>query len=550
MRLALLGLGVALAFSLPASARRTPGIAESRIPNRDPSPGPVTFNKDIAPILFENCATCHRPIEDGPSVKGGDVLCVAGAPFSLLDYESARARAREIAEATLTRAMPPWLPEAGHGEFLNARRLQRRSDRAHSAVGRAGSARGRGGARSRSRPRFPRAGSWEHLTSWSRAPSPTRCSPARAKSSATSSSRCRARRRDTFARSSSAPTTRRSCITPTSRSIQRACHAGSIAPTPGPALRRCPRTRCRTSSAGRRGRCRSSSRRTPRGRSKREATSSSSCTWCRARRPRRFSRRSDCSSRQRRRRACRSSSSSSRRRSTFPLAKRTTRSRTATCCRSTSPSVSVYPHAHYLAKEMRGTATLPDGTVKPLIWIRRWDIRWQDQYRYKDPLVLPKGTTLRMRFTYDNSAANARSPRPPRRVTWGQNSTDEMGALWVEVIPQPQRRRGRPHAGLLPSRARRRHRECRAAGAQQPEGSRRPTIGWRLKYVQAGRVQDAQARLDEALRLAPNDAEAHSNLGTVLQMQGRLAEATPHLADCAEAASRTTIASASTSPTA
>ena len=50
-----------------------------------------------------------------------------------------------------------------------------------------------------------------------------------------------------------------------------------------------------------------------------------------------------------------------------------------------------------------------------------------------------------------------------------------------------------------------------------------------LKYVQAGRIQDAQARLDEALRLAPGDAEAHSNLGTVLQMQGRLAEATPHL---------------------
>jgi hypothetical protein len=98
--------------------------------------------------------------------------------------------------------------------------------------------------------------------------------------------------------------------------------------------------------------------------------------------------------------------------------------------------VSVYPHAHYLAKEMRGTATLPDGTEKPLIWIKQWDVRWQDQYRFKDPIVLPKGTTLRMRFTYDNSSANPRSPRPPRRVTWGQNSTDEMGALWVEVIPR------------------------------------------------------------------------------------------------------------------
>ena len=51
------------------------------------------------------------------------MLCVAGAPFALLDYASAQARASEIAQATLTRAMPPWLPEAGHGEFLNPRRL-------------------------------------------------------------------------------------------------------------------------------------------------------------------------------------------------------------------------------------------------------------------------------------------------------------------------------------------------------------------------------------------------------------------------------------------
>ena len=54
-------------------------------------------------------------------------------------------------------------------------------------------------------------------------------------------------------------------------------------------------------------------------------------------------------------------------------------------------AVSVYPHAHYLAREMRGTATLPDGTEKPLIWIKQWDVRWQDQYRFKDPLALPGG---------------------------------------------------------------------------------------------------------------------------------------------------------------
>ncbi len=99
--------------------------------------------------------------------------------------------------------------------------------------------------------------------------------------------------------------------------------------------------------------------------------------------------------------------------------------------------LSVYPHAHYLAKEMKGTATLPDGTVKPLIWIRSWDFRWQDQYRYVDPLFLPKGTTIAMHFTYDNSDGNPRNPHhPAQRVKWGPQSSDEMGALWLEVLPR------------------------------------------------------------------------------------------------------------------
>ena len=189
--------------------------------------------------------------------------------------------------------------------------------------------------------------------------------------------------------------------------------------------------------------------------------------------------------------------------------------------------VSVYPHAHYLAKEMRGTATLPDGTEKPLIWIKQWDVRWQDQYRFKDPIVLPMGTTLRMRFTYDNSSANPRSPRPPRRVTWGQNSTDEMGALWVEVIP----RRSEDGAVLTQDYFRRALATDIASAELQVRNNPKQAAAHNrlaLKYIQANRIQDAQARLDEALRLSPNDAEAHSNLGTVLQMQGRLSEAAPH----------------------
>ena len=68
-----------------------------------------TFNKDIAPILYKNCATCHHP---------GEV-----APFSLLTYQDAAKRAKLIATVTESRYMPPWKAEPGHGEFLNERRL-------------------------------------------------------------------------------------------------------------------------------------------------------------------------------------------------------------------------------------------------------------------------------------------------------------------------------------------------------------------------------------------------------------------------------------------
>jgi mono/diheme cytochrome c family protein len=95
--------------------------------------------------------------------------------------------------------------------------------------------------------------------------------------------------------------------------------------------------------------------------------------------------------------------------------------------------VSVYSamaHAHYLAKEMKATATLPDGSTKPMIWIHDWDFNWQDTYVYKEPFRLPKGTRLDVTLTYDNSADNPRNPiSPPRRALWGEQSFDEMGTV-------------------------------------------------------------------------------------------------------------------------
>ena len=68
--------------------------------------GLVTFNKDIAPILFTRCASCHH--------AGGT------APFELDSYGAAKRRASQIAEVTRRRVMPPWKAEPGYGgEFVD-----------------------------------------------------------------------------------------------------------------------------------------------------------------------------------------------------------------------------------------------------------------------------------------------------------------------------------------------------------------------------------------------------------------------------------------------
>ena len=96
----------------------------------------------------------------------------------------------------------------------------------------------------------------------------------------------------------------------------------------------------------------------------------------------------------------------------------------------------VMPHAHFLLREMKVRAVLPDGRVRRLLWIRDWDFNWQGQYQYAEPVPLPKGTRLDLVGIYDNSDANPRNPfRPARRVLFGPTSTDEMLGCHIQVIP-------------------------------------------------------------------------------------------------------------------
>ena len=96
----------------------------------------------------------------------------------------------------------------------------------------------------------------------------------------------------------------------------------------------------------------------------------------------------------------------------------------------------VYPHAHYLGRQVWGRAVLPDGGTQWLLRIDRWDFNSQDMYYYEEPISLPAGSTLSMRWVYDNSSDNPLNPHdPPRRVEYGSLSTDEMSDLVFQVLP-------------------------------------------------------------------------------------------------------------------
>lgn len=153
--------------------------------------------------------------------------------------------------------------------------------------------------------------------------------------------------------------------------------------------------------------------------------------------------------------------------------------------------LAVYPHAHYLGHLLEGYATLPDGSRKWLIRIPDWDVNWQAVYRYQAPVFLPKGSVVSMRFHYDNSDANPRNPNhPAKRVRGGNQATDEMGHLWLQVLP---------------------------------------------RGVEDRRKELQEAIMRHRLDKYPGDFSAHFNLGALELTRGNVAEATAHLRAAVEA---------------
>jgi hypothetical protein len=105
----------------------------------------------------------------------------------------------------------------------------------------------------------------------------------------------------------------------------------------------------------------------------------------------------------------------------------------------------IAPHMHLLGREMKVTATLPDGSVRPLIHIDDWDFHWQGSYTFARPVPLPAGTRIDMVAVFDNSAESPRQPhRPPKPVSWGEGTSDEMAIVFVGVTVDEERIGWRP----------------------------------------------------------------------------------------------------------
>ena len=406
MRLVPLALG--LAWLIPSAA-----VADE-----------ITFNKHIAPIVWKNCAGCHRP---------GEV-----APFSLLSYRDVSKRAEQIQDVTARHLMPPWKPQAGHGEFSNGRRLTADEIGLVKQWVTAGAVEGKPDDLPPA-PKF--ATGWQMgtpdlivtLPEAVQVPSDGRdwylnvVMPLeipegkylKAAEFRPSNRRVvhhavlfcdttgKARERDAASEGLGF-----TAITPPGHMLP-----GTLAvwvpgrfPLPLPEGLSMPWPRkadlvlnLHLHPSG-----------------KPEVEQSSVGFYFTDQPPSRslldvslIDMKSD-----------------------IPPGEKAFRTKASCVLPIDMDALSVFPHMHMIGKEIKVTATLPDGTPRPLLWINDWDFNWQDFYQFAAPVRLPQGTTLTLEGVHDNSADNPANPRnPPTRVRWGEQSFDEMSIAFLNLVP-------------------------------------------------------------------------------------------------------------------
>jgi tetratricopeptide (TPR) repeat protein/mono/diheme cytochrome c family protein len=185
--------------------------------------------------------------------------------------------------------------------------------------------------------------------------------------------------------------------------------------------------------------------------------------------------------------------------------------------------LAIYPHAHYLGKDLQAIAKFPDGSSETLIHIPDWNLNWQAVYRYAQPVHLLKGTSISMNFVYDNSDANVRNPNhPPQRVVAGNRATDEMAHLWLQVLPvNAANAKTDPRAEIVEAMARH--------NLQKNPEDFEAHYNLAALLMRRGEVAGAIAHFAEANRIRPNEPTVNNAFGAALLAAGRIEESIPHL---------------------
>ena len=474
---------------------------------------PVTFTEDVAPILFGNCVTCHRP--DG------------AAPFSLTTYEDARRRATQIGNVTAERFMPPWKPETGLESFAGERRLSEQAIRTLRGWAEQGAPEG-------DRAHLPAVPTF--APGWQLGkPDLVIAMPEYT---------LRAEGLDVF----------RNFVVrvPFSglryvrgfefRAGSTAVHHANIRIDPTPASRRLDAA---DAEAGYEGLILHSAEYpdgfflgwtpgqfaplAPKGMAWRLGGGSDFVVQLHMRptgKPERiqpelglfFTSDAPVSTPVMLRLG--------RQNIDIPAGASDYRSKDSYTLPVDAQVQAIQPHSHYRATRVDARATLPDGSTRWLVRIPRWDFAWQDVYRYESPFWLPAGTRIDTEYVFDNSPVNPRNPSsPPDRARWGFKSSDEMGDVWLQVLTKNEVDR------------------IRLAEDFRPKATAEDAVGYEMQiavnpaysalhddvavlYLELGKPELAVTHFEASLKLHPGSATALYNLGTALEAAKRDNEAT------------------------
>ena len=182
----------------------------------------------------------------------------------------------------------------------------------------------------------------------------------------------------------------------------------------------------------------------------------------------------------------------------------------------------IQPHAHTRARSVRVWADVPGQPSSELLRIADWDFRWQDRYVWRAPVPLPAGSTISMRYAFDNSAANPRHPGgAPRDVQWGWRTSDEMADVWLQVMTATAGDR----RALAAAAAIKMQREdivgSEALVARQPDHvALRNDLA--MLYMSLKDPAAALRHFSAVTRIAPASASAHYNEGVAREASGDL----------------------------